>query len=218
MAAWPGSIGYANSVHDLLQIRRLRTFDACKASLDYVLAAVLAVLFSPVLLICVVVIKLSSRGPAFLRQTRLGKGGKPFQMHKLRTMYLNAEDESGPVLASENDNRIMPTCKWMRRSHLDEIPQLINVLKGEMSLVGPRPERPEIAERICRRLPEFRNRLLIRPGITGLAQVRNGYDTCLDAVKHKLQYDLEYIRRRNWMLEIGILLMTLLKFYDPSAR
>ena len=218
MAAWPGGIGYANGVRDLLEIRRLRTFDACKACLDYVLAAVLAVLLAPVLLICVVVIKLSSRGPASLRQTRLGKAGKPFQMHKLRTMYFNAEAKSGPVLASENDNRIMPTCKWMRRSHLDEIPQLMNVLKGEMSLVGPRPERPEIAERICTRLPEFRHRLLIRPGITGLAQVRNGYDTCLDAVKHKLQYDLEYIRRRNWMLEIGILLMTLLKLYDPSAR
>jgi lipopolysaccharide/colanic/teichoic acid biosynthesis glycosyltransferase len=133
-------------------------------------------------------------------------------------MYVDAEANSGPVRASHCDQRVLPACRWMRRSHLDEIPQLINVLAGKMSLVGPRPERPEIAQEIYQRLPEFRRRLQVRPGITGLAQVRNGYDTCMDAIRHKLQYDLEYIRRRSWLLEVGILLRTLTKFYDPSAR
>lgn len=218
MTAWPGTIGCINNVENSLQARSIRIFDACKIVTDHVLALILAVLLLPIFLVCVVVIKLANAGPVFFRQTRLGKDGVEFNMLKLRTMHTNAEAKSGPVLASENDARVIPACRWMRRSHLDEVPQLINVLCGDMSIVGPRPERPEIAERICRRLPQFRHRLQVRPGITGLAQIRNGYDTCLDAAKHKLKYDLEYIRRRNWLFEISILLKTLTKLYDPSAR
>jgi lipopolysaccharide/colanic/teichoic acid biosynthesis glycosyltransferase len=218
MAAWPGSIGLLNNMDHLFEDRRPRFFDACKTVMDYVLALVLLVMVLPILVVCGIIIKVSSRGPVFLRQIRLGKDGKSFVLFKLRTMRLDAEAKSGPVLAAENDNRVLPACKWMRRSHLDELPQLVNVLQGDMSLVGPRPERPEIAEQVYRRLPEFRYRLKVRPGITGLAQVRNGYDTCLDAFKHKLQYDLEYIRRRGWVQEFGILLTTLVKLYDPSAR
>lgn len=218
MAAWPGSIGGINSVDDLMRVSQPRLFDVSKTIVDYALAAILLVLVMPILLICGILIKLSSPGVIVFTQTRLGKNGKQFNMLKLRTMCHDAEAHSGPVLASKNDSRILPVCRWMRRSHIDELPQLINVLRGEMSLVGPRPERPEIAEKIYTRLPQFRHRLRVRPGITGLAQVRNGYDTCMDAVKHKLQYDLDYIARRNWALEIGILLTTVVKLYDSSAR
>lgn len=218
MAAWPGSIGYVSSVDDILHIHRPRAFELGKLVLDYLLTIILAVVLAPALLICIVIIKMTSPGVAIIRQSRLGKNGKVFSMYKLRTMSPNAEAESGPVLAAANDHRVIPACRWMRRSHLDEVPQLLNVLRGEMSLVGPRPERPEIAERIYEELPEFRHRLQVRPGITGLAQVRNGYDTCIDAVKRKLHYDLEYIRRRSWWLELGILLTTLTKLYDSAAR
>jgi len=179
---------------------------------------VLLIVVLPLVLVCIVLIKVSSRGPAVIRQTRLGKDGVPFKMFKLRTMRTDAEADSGPILAAEDDSRIVPVCRWMRRSHVDELPQLLNVLWGEMSLVGPRPERPEIAEWIHLRIPEFRHRLQIRPGITGLAQVRNGYDICLDAARHKLQYDLTYIRRRSWLMDLGILALTLTKLYDSKAR
>jgi lipopolysaccharide/colanic/teichoic acid biosynthesis glycosyltransferase len=199
-------------------MRRPVAFGVVKIVLDYVLAVVLAVMLAPAALVCILMIRMTSRGPAIIRQDRLGKDGKVFTMFKLRTMSSNAEAESGPVLAAANDQRVIPACRWMRRSHMDEVPQLLNVLRGEMSLVGPRPERPEIAERIYEHLPEFRHRLQIRPGITGLAQIRNGYDTCIEAVTMKLHYDLEYIRRRSWLLELGILLTTLTKLYDSAAR
>ncbi|NQU75777.1 MAG: sugar transferase [Planctomycetes bacterium] len=218
MTIWPASIEYPNAADKVLDTGRARMFDLFKTVMDYLLAVAVGIVLLPVLLICVIMIKLSSPGPILFRQTRLGKDGKTFVMLKLRTMELDAEEQSGPILASENDSRVIRSCRWMRRSHLDEIPQLINVLRGEMSLVGPRPERPEISEQVCKRLPEFRYRLKVRPGITGLAQICNGYDTCLDAFKHKLRYDLEYISRRNCMTELAILLVTLVKFYDPSAR
>jgi lipopolysaccharide/colanic/teichoic acid biosynthesis glycosyltransferase len=218
MAVSPSGLACVSSLSDLFEINWSSRTETVKRVVDCVLTCLLAVVFLPVMLLCACIVRLSSPGPVLLRQMRLGKDGKPFEMLKLRTMYMDAEVASGPVRAAHRDQRILPACRWMRRSHMDEIPQLINVLSGEMSLVGPRPERPEIAEEIYERLPEFRHRLHVRPGITGLAQVRNGYDTCMDAVRHKLQYDLEYIRRRNWLLEMGILLRTLTKFYDPSAR
>lgn len=218
MGALQSGITLVGHADESLEIKRLRDAARIKRIVDCVLATILAVVFLPAMVVCATIIRVSSPGPVFLRQTRLGKDGKLFRIIKLRTMHLDAEALSGPVLAEENDRRILPACRWMRRSHLDEIPQLINVLRGEMSVVGPRPERPEIAQEVYRRLPEFRRRLQVRPGITGLAQVRNGYDTCVDAMRHKLQYDVEYIRRRSWTLELGILLMTLTKFYDPSAR
>ncbi len=217
MAVLPSGIGCAGSLEDLAQVNG-STYQTAKRILDVVLASILAVVFAPLVLVCALIIRLSSRGPVLLRQTRLGKDGQPFAMLKLRTMFEGAEAKSGPVRAAHMDQRVLPACRWMRRSHLDELPQLINVLRGEMSLVGPRPERPEIVQDIYTRLPQFRHRLEVRPGITGLAQVRNGYDTCMDAVRHKLQYDLEYIRRRSWLLELGILLRTFTKFYDPAAR
>jgi lipopolysaccharide/colanic/teichoic acid biosynthesis glycosyltransferase len=154
----------------------------------------------------------------FFCQTRLGKNGKPFRMFKLRTMYSSAESASGAVWAERNDPRVVPSCRWMRRSHVDELPQLINVVRGDMSLIGPRPERPEILAELEKTYPDIRRRLAVRPGITGLAQVRCGYDTSVEAFRNKLKADLEYIERRNWLTEIRILAATVTKLNDRAAH
>jgi lipopolysaccharide/colanic/teichoic acid biosynthesis glycosyltransferase len=148
----------------------------------------------------------------------VGKDGKLFRMFKLRTMYTDAEQATGAVWAGQCDPRVIPLCRWMRRSHMDELPQLVNVIRGDMSLVGPRPERPEILADLEKVYPDIRRRLTVRPGITGLAQVRNGYDTTIEGVRNKLRADLEYIQRRRWSLEIKILAATLSKLNDRTAR
>lgn len=195
-----------------------RYFGLAKEVVDIVLGFVALVLSLPLLVVCALIIKLSSKGSCIFAQSRVGKNGKLFKMHKLRTMYIGAESASGPVWADDNDPRVIPACRWMRRSHIDELPQLINVVKGEMSLVGPRPERPEILAELEKTYPEVRKRLAVRPGITGLAQVTNGYDTSIEAFRHKLKADLEYIERSNWSTEIRILASTLAKFNDHASR
>ncbi len=195
-----------------------RFFGLAKEIFDIVAGSVLLVLALPVLAVCALIIKLSSRGPALFSQTRVGQDGKPFRMYKLRTMYTDAESASGAVWAAKGDPRVVPTCRWMRRCHADELPQLINVVRGDMSLVGPRPERLEILKELEKVYPEIRKRLSVRPGITGLAQVRNGYDTSVDAFRDKLRADLEYIERRNWSTELRILTATLTKFNDKTAH
>lgn len=195
-----------------------RWFDTSKRVLDLVLATAALILLLPVILLCMLIIKVSSRGPVLYRQVRVGKDGLPFLMYKLRTMYDDAEARTGAVWASDNDPRVVWTCRWMRRGHLDELPQLVNVLKGEMSLVGPRPERPEIMARLENIYPNIYRRLAVRPGITGLAQIRTGYDKTIESTRWKLDADLEYIRSRGWGLELRILTATLPKFYDRSAR
>ena len=195
-----------------------RNFQVGKEVMDIVLGLTALTLSLPVLALCAVMIKCSSKGPIFFTQIRLGKDGKPFKMYKLRSMRSDAEAASGAVWAAEDDPRIIPLCKWMRRSHVDELPQLINVLKGDMSLVGPRPERGEIMNQLEKTYPMVRERLAVRPGITGLAQVRNGYDTSVDAFRHKLSSDLEYIDTMNWRNEVKIILATFAKFHDTQAK
>lgn len=195
-----------------------RYFETAKEIVDVALGFVALVLALPALAICMAIIKLSSRGPVFYTQERVGKKGVLFTMFKLRTMYNNAESSSGAVWAEHNDPRVIPWCRWMRRSHVDELPQLINVIKGEMSLVGPRPERPEILDELEKVYPRVRDRLKVRPGITGLAQIRNGYDTDVEAFRRKLEADLEYIDHRRWGLELRILASTLAKFHDRMSK
>lgn len=199
-----------------------RYFEMAKEVVDIVLGSIALVLALPVFAVCAVIIKLSSRGPVFFAQTRAGKGGKPFTMYKFRTMRRGAEDKSGAVWAGERDPRVVPTCRWMRRSHVDELPQIINVIKGDMSLVGPRPERPEILAELEKTYPDVKKRLAVRPGITGLAQIRNGYDTDVNAFRHKLEADLEYIdsvvKNRRWGRELRIMAATLKKFKDKAAH
>jgi lipopolysaccharide/colanic/teichoic acid biosynthesis glycosyltransferase len=195
-----------------------RYFVLAKEVVDIVLGSLALVLFLPVLLFCAALVKLTSRGPVFYCQERVGKGGRPFRMYKLRSMFVDAESACGAVWASQNDSRVVPALRWMRRSHVDELPQLINVIKGEMSLVGPRPERPEILADLETVYPEVRKRLAVKPGITGLAQVRNGYDTSIDAFRRKLESDLEYIERRRWSMELRILASTISRFNDQGAH
>lgn len=183
-----------------------------KRCTDIVLGTLFLLLTSPILLVGAVIIKVSSRGPVFYFQTRAGKDGQIFWMWKLRTMRADAELETGAVWAVDNDPRVIPTCRWMRHSHVDELPQLINVLLGHMSLVGPRPERPEILAGLAAFHPATFRRLAVMPGITGLAQIRWGYDTTPERFRRKLDSDLEYIKNRSWATDMRIMLSTLPKF------
>ncbi len=159
-------------------------------------------------------IYIDSPGPIFYLQTRLGKDGKPFKVIKFRTMIPDAEKYTGAVLATEDDPRITKVGKFLRKTRLDELPQFFNVLKGDMSTVGPRPERPEMYEKIEQELPLFKMRLMVKPGITGLAQVYGKYDT---PPEEKLTYDLIYILSRPKIsLDIRIILMTIKTMLTPS--
>jgi lipopolysaccharide/colanic/teichoic acid biosynthesis glycosyltransferase len=179
-----------------------------KVGLEYLIAAVLLVLSAPLIFMMAVLVKLSSPGPAFYSQVRVGKGGRVFKLHKLRTMQHNCEKTSGPRWAAPGDPRITRLGRFLRTTHLDELPQLWNVLRGEMSLVGPRPERPEFVPDLERFLPHYTDRLLVRPGLTGLAQVQLPADTDLASVRRKLAYDLYYIRHINLWLDLRLMFCT----------
>jgi lipopolysaccharide/colanic/teichoic acid biosynthesis glycosyltransferase len=212
-------IGVGGGIVGLVLHLARRYFDAAKEVFDAVCGVILLVISLPLMLVCAAIIKLSSpKGPVLFKQVRVGKDGKLFTMYKLRSMHMNAESSSGAVWAAKDDPRVIRGCKWMRRSHVDELPQLVNIIKGEMSLVGPRPERLEILEELEKAYPNVRNRLAVKPGITGLAQIRNGYDSSIDAFRGKLASDLEYIDQRKWSLEIRILFSTVTKFNDQLAR
>lgn len=185
-----------------------KKFEQFKRLSDFLIASLALIIFSPLLFLIAMLVKFDSSGPVFFQQERLGKNGKIFKMWKFRTMRHNAEIETGPVWAAEQDPRITNLGYFLRSSHLDEIPQLINVFKGEMSLVGPRPERPEFVEMINGHIRDFNHRLNIRPGITGLAQVRYQYGASIKDAAKKLKYDLLYIKRMCWVLDFQIILWT----------
>jgi lipopolysaccharide/colanic/teichoic acid biosynthesis glycosyltransferase len=150
-----------------------------------------------------VLIKISSAGPVFYKQQRVGKDGKVFTLYKFRTMVKDAEKELGPVLASRDDPRVTRVGRILRATRFDELPQLLNVLRGDMSLVGPRPERPHFV-RQHKALHELR--LAVKPGLTGLAQIRSFYDL---KPKHKIKYDYLYIQKRSFLLNLYILFLTI---------
>lgn len=158
------------------------------------LAVVLLVLVSPLIALCSIAVSLTSPGPVIYRQTRVGKNGLNFTIYKIRTMRLDAEAKTGPVLSVQSDNRITSIGKFLRNSHLDELPQLFNVLRGEMSFIGPRPERPEFVSIFNSSIPGFSRRTQVKPGITGLAQICGGYDL---PAEEKLEYDLAYIQEKD---------------------
>lgn len=184
---------------------RSRLFMALKRTFDVLFSVSMLVLCAPVLTLAAAAVKLTSRGRAFYCQERVGKGGRTFRIHKLRTMVRDAESATGPVLAHEYDRRITAIGRLLRKTRIDEIPQFWNVLRGDMSVVGPRPERPEFAEEFALRIPGYAQRLNVRPGITGLAQVYGDY---LTSVYHKLRYDWIYMHRMSFWQEVRILLMT----------
>ena len=148
------------------------------------------------------------RGPLFYRQTRVGRGGRSFTVFKFRTMRLNAEQDTGAVWAQADDDRVTPVGRGLRKTRLDELPQFLNILRGEMSLIGPRPERPELMEELVRQIPFYRARLAVKPGLTGWAQVRFRYGNSVEDARTKLEYDLYYVRHAGFFLDALIALKT----------
>lgn len=209
-----------------------------KRMLDFIISVVAICGFLPFFILIPVLIRLESRGPVIYKQLRVGKNrrrgddwnsrllyhtcsqsfdrrkknmhGQPFYLYKFRSMYQDAEIRTGPVWASRNDPRITRIGRILRATHLDEIPQFFNVLKGEMSLVGPRPERPCFVVEFAEIVQNYTERFQIKPGITGSAQIYNGYDTCLDDVKNKLDYELDYIKRGSIFFDIKLIFVTVL--------
>ena len=185
-----------------------RTYAFLKRILDICFSALGFIFLLPVLLLVALAVKLTSKGPIIYSQTRVGKNNKSFNIYKFRTMKVDAEKETGPVWAKSNDTRLTPIGKFLRKSHMDELPQLFNVLKGEMSIIGPRPERPVFVSEFNETISGYNGRLAVKPGITGLAQVWHRYDESIADVKKKLKYDLLYIKKMCLMSDFRIILRT----------
>ena len=194
--------------------------------LNFTLAALALIAASPLLLLLAIAVRLTSRGPILYAQTRVGLdrrwrstlalherrledlGGQVFTIYKFRTMRVDAERGSGAVWAQVNDPRVTKLGKYMRMLRLDEIPQFWNVLLGDMNIVGPRPERPSIVSRLREDIPEYQCRHRVKPGITGLAQINQNYDACIDDVRSKVGWDIRYIREQGIWIDLKILLLT----------
>jgi lipopolysaccharide/colanic/teichoic acid biosynthesis glycosyltransferase len=198
---------------------------ACRV-LNVTIALLALVLLSPVFLLIALAVKLTSRGPVFYTQTRVGMdrrwrrthhlfdrrlkdlGGQIFTIYKFRSMRVDAEPEGRAVWAAKHDSRTTPIGCFLRDTRLDELPQLINVIRGDMNIVGPRPERPCIFQRLREDIPEYSLRQRTRPGITGWAQINQAYDTCLEDVRRKVHYDLEYLQRQSVIEDVRIMAKT----------
>ena len=199
---------------------------ACRV-VNVAVAAIAIVLLLPVFLIVALAVKLTSPGPVFYTQTRVGVdrrwrlrrasadqrqqdlGGRPFTIYKFRSMTVDAEREGQAVWATREDTRVTPVGRVLRSARLDELPQLLNVLRGDMNIVGPRPERPSIFAQLRQDIPEYPLRQRTRPGITGWAQINQSYDSCVEDVRRKVRYDLEYIERRSVTQDVMIMLKTI---------
>jgi lipopolysaccharide/colanic/teichoic acid biosynthesis glycosyltransferase len=193
-------------------------YTSCKPALDSLLAGVLFLFAAPFLIVAMILVRLTSRGPAIYSQMRQGYQGEGFRIYKIRSMIHDCEAKTGPQWAKARDPRVTRIGWLLRFSHIDELPQLWNILRGEMSLIGPRPERPEIAGKLERELPNYRKRLLVHPGITGLAQVQLPPDTDLESVRRKLLCDIYYAHNVSLLLDIKILLATALRLLQFPAR
>lgn len=180
-----------------------------KKCLDYLLSVLVLILFSPLFILVSIIIKMSSPGPIIYKQQRIGKKGKPFNIYKFRTMYLHAEDK-GPALSKTNDIRITPFGKILRQSKFDELPQFINILKGEMSLVGPRPERQFYIDQIIEKAPHYHYLHKILPGITSWGQVKFGYAESVDQMIKRLTFDILYVENRSLALDLKIIIYTII--------
>lgn len=189
-----------------------------KRVLDIVISTVVLIVLLPFLIIIGIMIKSTTKGPAIFKQRRVGRNEKNFTILKFRTMYEDAEAESGPTWATENDPRITPLGIWLRKLRVDEIPQLLNVIKGDMSLVGPRPERPHFVDQFRTQIPLYTRRLRVRPGITGWAQVKWKYDSSFDDVKEKTKYDLYYVENVSLKMDAKILINTLITMIKGKGQ
>ncbi len=182
---------------------------ATKRMIDIVVSGIALLAGIPIWIIVALAIKISSRGPIIYKQERVGKDTGSFTLFKFRSMYVDAEKNTGPVWAARNDPRVTGIGRILRKTHLDETPQFFNVLKGEMSLVGPRPERPYFVEKLSKEIPLYKRRYKVKPGLTGLARVKYKYDESLEDVKIDLQYDLYYIENMSLRLDLQILFWTI---------
>ena len=187
-----------------------KSFEKFKRMFDVFFSVLGLALASPILLVAAILIKLDSKGSVIYKQNRIGQNGDIFEIYKLRTMRVDAENGTGAVWARVNDPRITKVGKFLRDTHIDEIPQFINVLKGEMSIVGPRPERPEMVRDLRKVIRDYEKRLVVKPGITGLAQVWHKYDETIEDVKKKIKYDLAYIKKMCLMVDLRILAQTII--------
>ena len=184
-----------------------------KRVMDIIVSLIVLVIFSPILIIVAIAIKLTDGGPVFYKQERLTKDEKTFMIYKFRSMRMDSEKD-GARLSFKNDDRVTPVGRIIRKIHLDELPQLINILKGEMSFVGPRPERPEIAEQYYKKIPEFRFRLKVKAGLTGYAQIYGKYNT---TPYDKLKLDLYYIEHCTILMDISLILMTIKILFQKES-
>lgn len=193
-----------------------------RAFLDRAIAAILLLIFAPIILVLAIVVRSTTKGPAFYIQTRVGRGGRPFRIFKLRTMSHQCELRSGVQWSIPGDSRITWIGRILRATHMDELPQLLNVLRGEMSMVGPRPERPELTPKLAFEVPGYHERHTVRPGVTGLAQIWLPADTGIDSVRRKLRYDRYYIDNAGLWTDITLMVCTSVKLIgvppEPICR
>ncbi len=195
---------------------------ALRYTIEATAACILLVLFSPFMLIAALLIMATSRGPLLYRQVRLGQHEKPFPLYKFRSMYSDKAknpdaDAAAPTWSTENDPRVTPVGRFLRASHIDEFPQLFNVLRGEMSFVGPRPERPEFTAQLEKSIPYYELRYLLRPGITGWAQINYPYGASVEDAYQKLQYEIYYLKNRSVALDLAIILRTVKNFFVAAT-
>lgn len=188
-----------------------------KRLLDVVLSVVAMILFLPVFIVLAIMIRRSSEGPVIYKQERIGRFGKPFKIYKLRSMKKDAENGT-PALSSENDDRITPIGRFLRKTHLDEIPQFYNVLIGDMSLVGPRPERRYYIDQIVKHAPHYTHLHKIRPGITSWGQVKYGYASNLDEMLERLPYDMMYLKNISLYVDLKILIYTIMVSFRANGK
>jgi len=190
-----------------------KVYDRIKILIDYIISILMSIFFVITFPFIAILIKINSRGSVFYKQERVGKNGKIFKIYKYRTMQVlningSAETE-GPQWAGEKDTRVTGVGKFLRRTRFDEIPQFINILRGEMSLIGPRPERPEFVAQLKEKMPFYDLRHLVKPGLTGWAQLQESYYGTIEENLRKLEYDLFYVKNRNWLLDLIISLRTI---------
>jgi len=194
--------------------RKRATYEIFKRIFDFVFGVILLIVSLPFWLMIALIIKFESPGPIFYKQTRIGRGGKTFKVIKFRSMYANdqnggCEKHTGPKMAEENDPRVTKFGRFLRKTRLDELPQLWGVVKGEMSFVGPRAERPEFHQELKSKIPFYQERYLIKPGLSGWAQIKHGYSSSVEDNFEKVQHDLYYVKNRSFILDLSIILKTI---------
>lgn len=187
----------------------MKYYENIKSSIEFIFSLLLLIIAIPICILACIAIYVELRVNPIYTQKRVGLNGRVFKIYKLRSMYIDAEKD-GPKWASENDERITKVGRIIRKTRIDELPQLVNILKRDMSFIGPRPERPEFIKEFIKYIPDFNNRLLVKPGITGWAQVNGGYSL---TPKEKLKFDKYYIKNRGFKLDLLILIKTIIVIF-----